>query len=62
MTGTKSTNIYSVYVHISIIYCLFNLKDYCSPLVILYELYRLTFQFCSLLLQMDILVIKHYGI
>ena len=55
----KIYNVYCVYAHISIIFSLLDFKEYFSQSAVLHELFRLTFQFCSLSLQMDLLLNKH---
>lgn len=60
----RNKKIYSVcyvYAHISVIFSLLNVKERFSSSIILHDLFRLTFQYCSLLLQMDLLAVKYYG-
>lgn len=56
----KIYNVYCVYA-ISIIFSLLDFKEYFRQSALLHELFSLTFQFCSLSLQMDLLLNEHYG-
>lgn len=63
MVRTKKIyTVYYVYTHISIIFSLLNVKEHFGLSIILYELFRLTFLFCSVLLQMALLAITRYGL